>query len=267
MHVTLSRFITPACLVAAVALWVSCTGIERGPILETNEANYQRGKQMLEQGRPEDAMAAFMRVVDKREAAPESHFEIGEIYLVAIEDPIHAIYHYRRFLEQAPDVAIAPRVKDRIDTAKKLFLKQLEGPDIFSSNDRVDLLDLLDTFKDENKQLKQDLYTLKRQNAVLSQTVAELQGQPLVADGSQAASGQAAADFWSAPRSSDARPIVREPEPAPGGTYTVESGDTLTSIARDVYGSSSRYMDIYNANRDRLSSPSALRVGQELRLP
>ena len=47
----------------------------------------------------------------------------------------------------------------------------------------------------------------------------------------------------------------------------VQSGDTLTRIAMKVYGSQSRYMDIYNANRDRLSNPSALRVGQELRLP
>jgi len=50
-------------------------------------------------------------------------------------------------------------------------------------------------------------------------------------------------------------------------TYTVRSGDTLGKISIRFYGTSSRYMDIYNANRDVLSTPSSLRVGQVLRIP
>ena len=49
------------------------------------------------------------------------------------------------------------------------------------------------------------------------------------------------------------------------GTYTVVSGDSLGVIARKVYGSSRRWQRLYDLNRDRLSSPSALRVGQKLR--
>ncbi|MCH2155879.1 MAG: LysM peptidoglycan-binding domain-containing protein [Opitutales bacterium] len=265
MPASLFRLSTALC---CLILWAGCSGIEHGPINETDEANYQRGKQMLDQGRPEEAMAAFMRVLDKRDVAPESHFEIGEIFLNTVKDPVQAIYHYNKFLEQAPTASIAPRVEDRRDTAKKLFLQQLEGPDVFNSSDRVDLLDLLDTFKHENKELKQELFNLRKQHTQLSQTIAELQGQPVATDAAQAASGQAAADFWAAPRPTSGVTAEPEPEtPQAGGTYVVQSGDTLTRIAMKVYGSQSRYMDIYNANRDRLSNPSALRVGQELRLP
>jgi LysM repeat protein len=61
-----------------------------------------------------------------------------------------------------------------------------------------------------------------------------------------------------------------EYSPVPNGeyrTYTVQSGDTLGKISIRFYGTSQRYMDIYNANRDVLSTPSSLRVGQTLRIP
>ena len=50
-------------------------------------------------------------------------------------------------------------------------------------------------------------------------------------------------------------------------TYIVRPVDTLGKISIRFYGTSSRYMDIYNANRDKLSSPGSLTVGQELRIP
>ena len=50
-------------------------------------------------------------------------------------------------------------------------------------------------------------------------------------------------------------------------SYTVQSGDSLSSISRKFYGTPSRWIDIYQANRDRLASENALRVGQDLRIP
>ena len=50
-------------------------------------------------------------------------------------------------------------------------------------------------------------------------------------------------------------------------TYTVVAGDTLTRISEKVYGGPDRWMDIYQANRDTLTGPNALRVGQVLRIP
>lgn len=50
-------------------------------------------------------------------------------------------------------------------------------------------------------------------------------------------------------------------------TYIVQPGDTLGSISRRFYGTTARYMDIYNANREQLSSPNSVTVGQTLRIP
>lgn len=66
----------------------------------------------------------------------------------------------------------------------------------------------------------------------------------------------------------DAAPDDFETErPVSGRTYVVRPGDTLGKISRRFYGTSRRYMDIYNANRDVLSSPSNIEVGQTLRIP
>ncbi len=55
--------------------------------------------------------------------------------------------------------------------------------------------------------------------------------------------------------------------PSGSRTYVVQPGDTLGGISRKVYGTSGRYMDIYNANRDQLSSPNNVTVGQTLIIP
>lgn len=55
--------------------------------------------------------------------------------------------------------------------------------------------------------------------------------------------------------------------PTDGRTYVVQPGDTLGLISRKVYGTSGRYMEIYNANRDQLSSPNNVSVGQTLIIP
>jgi nucleoid-associated protein YgaU len=52
-----------------------------------------------------------------------------------------------------------------------------------------------------------------------------------------------------------------------GEVYTVKSGDTLSQIAQRFYGDTKAYQKIFEANRDKLTSPDRIQVGQELRLP
>lgn len=49
--------------------------------------------------------------------------------------------------------------------------------------------------------------------------------------------------------------------------HIVRSGDTLSSIAQQYLGSTARYQDVFDANRDRLRTPNDLRIGQEIRIP
>lgn len=49
--------------------------------------------------------------------------------------------------------------------------------------------------------------------------------------------------------------------------HLVQRGDTLSSIAAKYLGSSARFEEIYEANRDRLRDANDLRIGQELKIP
>lgn len=57
------------------------------------------------------------------------------------------------------------------------------------------------------------------------------------------------------------------PETPPVVEYQVKAGDSLSRIAQSYYGSVRHADFIFRANRDVLSSPDRLRVGQTLRLP
>ena len=50
-------------------------------------------------------------------------------------------------------------------------------------------------------------------------------------------------------------------------TYVVKAGDTLSKIARQFYGDPSEYPRIFEANRDQLSDPNKIQVGQKLKIP
>lgn len=49
--------------------------------------------------------------------------------------------------------------------------------------------------------------------------------------------------------------------------YTVVGGDTLSGIAQRFYGDGNQWPRIYEANRDRVSSPNLIFPGQVLRVP
>jgi len=54
---------------------------------------------------------------------------------------------------------------------------------------------------------------------------------------------------------------------AAASTYTVKSGDTLSKIAQSLLGDANAYMEIFNANRDQLKDPNAIKPGQVLKIP
>jgi nucleoid-associated protein YgaU len=51
------------------------------------------------------------------------------------------------------------------------------------------------------------------------------------------------------------------------GVHTVASGDTLSKLAKAYLGDSGRYMEIFNANKDKLTNPDLIKVGQQLNIP
>lgn len=49
--------------------------------------------------------------------------------------------------------------------------------------------------------------------------------------------------------------------------HTVESGESLSKIAKHYYGDPMKYNKIFEANRDKLKNPDLIHPGQELVIP
>jgi nucleoid-associated protein YgaU len=59
------------------------------------------------------------------------------------------------------------------------------------------------------------------------------------------------------------------PAPSAGSqrTYTVKKGDSLSKIAKQVYGDAKQWPKIHEANRDIIDNPDLIYPGQVLKLP
>lgn len=49
--------------------------------------------------------------------------------------------------------------------------------------------------------------------------------------------------------------------------HTVTSGENLSKISKMYYKDANKYMQIFNANKDQLSNPDLIKVGQKLKIP
>lgn len=50
-------------------------------------------------------------------------------------------------------------------------------------------------------------------------------------------------------------------------TYTVAKGDSLSKIAKKFYGNANEWPVIFEANRERISNPDLIQIGQVLKIP
>ncbi|MGA2443961.1 MAG: LysM peptidoglycan-binding domain-containing protein [Opitutaceae bacterium] len=256
-------------------------GCERGDRLalsaETDDPQYRRGQQLLKQGHNQDALGAFLKVIEKRgDDAPESHLEAGLLYQQYIgPDPIAAIYHFNRYLELQPNARQADLVRQRKDAAMREFARSLPALSLESQAARLELMSRIDELQKENLQLKDEIATLhqsgvgstgRRGAAAPAETTSPPPPMrtPLF---NLSTTGPAGAVARPAPA---VRPPAATAANSPsnsGRRHVVVQGDTLYKIAQRYYGSGSKWPEILEANRDVLKNENAVRPGMELRIP
>jgi nucleoid-associated protein YgaU len=63
-------------------------------------------------------------------------------------------------------------------------------------------------------------------------------------------------------------PSTTASQTAGGDSYTVQSGDTLATIAQQYYGDPTQWRRIYDANKDAIGDdPDKLKLGTKLTIP
>ena len=58
--------------------------------------------------------------------------------------------------------------------------------------------------------------------------------------------------------------VVEPPEPR---FYEVQAGDSLSKIAKQVYGDPMKWKDLFEANREVIKDPDLIYPGQKIRIP
>ncbi len=236
---------------------------EENVVSEEKEPHFVRGREELRKGNIQEAMSAFAKVVEKRKDAPESHFELGNIYL-NLKDPIFAIYHFRKFLELSPNGPVSDLARQLIETSRKRFAATLPESPYENNIGRIEIEDML---RKEIVQLKQKLEIETRKSLKLENELSQLSraqkviSKPVKVDSDVAQLQKVNKNTQS--RTSQNIVVDREIPP----TYVVQPGDTLSSISKRFYKTKNRWREIYKCNRDKLVSPQSVRPGQTLRLP
>lgn len=274
-------------LLAALLLLAGCPDAgRRAYTAELDEPAFRQAQSLMKSGRRQEALTAFLNVIEKRgHDAPESHLEVGLLYLQHINDPLAAIYHFKKYLSIRPNSPQASLVRQRIDFAIREFAKTLPAQPMPTQFERIDLLARIDRLQRENEDLKQQLADLK---------AGRLDARPLSGGGPASSTGPAPAGGALFDPSSDSIPtvstrpqaLVVRPAPPPmavaapkqagqmtapparaGRTHVVRQGDTLYQLADQYYRDKSRWRDIFAANRDVMKSETDLKIGAVLRIP
>lgn len=301
------RLIIPACIALGALLWLA--GCDRGDVAsftsEADEAFYRQGQQLAKQGRTQEALSSYLKVIAKRgESAPESHLEAGLIYLQHIKDPIAAIYHFRKYLELQPNARQAQYVRGLVDNAKREFARTLPAQPLESQTERLDFIEQIDRVQRENEQLKTELTALRAgvpppltrskfpigdstgdeqrsrpTNSAAQEFRSPITAAPLHPELAEPPPtvtierpGSAKTNATAAANSGPTRPPTRPANTAPAGArkHTVQKGDTLFSIAKKYYGAgtNAKVQEVFAANRDVMKNPNAMPpIGTELKIP
>jgi tetratricopeptide (TPR) repeat protein len=203
---------------------------ERNPLVKTAVA-------YMDQSRWDEAEQALKEALDNDPDLAKPHLELALIYQQYKPNYIHAVYHFDRYLELRPQSEKAALIREQRDKV----LRALEIQAIQNSP--------------ELKQIAAQLQQLRSENEALRKQLAPAAAPAPAAKSAPGAESKPAA-------------VTAAATAATGHQiYTVVQGDTLTKIASKFYGDGGSWEPIFEANRDSLSSPSSLRVGQTLVIP
>ena len=238
-----------------------------------NAGNYQEAAKYLEE---------FLTICPK---SAETHFRLASLYGDNLDEPLKAVYHYRKYLELAPnDTTNADDINGFTELAKKRLYEKLKE-EYKDNSANIALNEHLEKTKEaletQNQQMKQRLREIAAQRSAPArkpQAATETPTAPAVAAGaagttssvSQIASANGVTPTATATSQGTGTTAAASAGTAAGaklGSYTVKAGDTLIGISRKIYGSPKYYKLIADANKGVIPASMQVRVGQVIKIP
>lgn len=195
----------------ALAL-LSCAGCDQ-LFQDRSTRSLERADKKAVEGNYVEAVPLYEAALDGTAKSADVHYQLALIYDDKLHQPAGALHHFQRYLDLAPKGTHARDVRD--------FVKQ-------------DEFKLANSLADGGARLSQaDSARLKNENLALRKQLTELRALP-----PSATPAVAGAKGTS----------TQKTVPAGARTYVVQPHDTLASISRRFYKTSTRWKKIQAAN-------------------
>lgn len=175
------------------------------------------------------AISLYESALEDRPTDAEVHYKLALLYDDKMSDPLNALHHFKRYLAVAPNGARANDVKKFVKRDEVALLTSLSGDAVISRAEATRL-------RNENLSLRKDLDEARGRSHL-----ATTEPSPNAAKTKGHVTGKQ--------------------------TYVVAHGDTLASISRKFYKTSTRWKQILDANHDVIDNPKKLAAGQTLVIP
>ncbi len=178
------------------------------------------------------AIALYETALDGTQKSADIHYRMALLYDDKMSDPLNALHHFKRYLALAPTGVHANDAKNFMKRDELTLVTNLSGDAVVSRGEASRL-------KNENLTLRKELEDQR------AHAKAAVPAQPTRADKLAAAKKPA----------KNAR------------SYVVRRGDTLASISRRFYKTSSHWKRILDANSKVVDDAQNLKVGETLTIP
>jgi tetratricopeptide (TPR) repeat protein len=207
------------------------------------------------------AVELFQEALMKRSDLARPDLELALIYHQHKDRFAYAIYHYEQYLKKRPNTEKKPLIHDWIRQAEISFAGEIGHT---SGNISGELVRL----RRENNLLRKQLETFSKTPIPAPQVTAvktiideppEVPSPTPQPTPKTQMTKSTQTDIKSTQHIQPLKPKIQ--------TYNVLPGDSLTRIARKIYGDGSLWRKIYEANRDQMKNETDLRAGQVIQIP
>jgi LysM repeat protein len=282
---------------AALAALVCLCGCSRESLVDERNIYYIRGTKLREEKKHDEAVKAFETCLRLSPQSAQAHLQLALIYDETLDDPLTAVYHYRRFLEMRSDDANAEAVKSWLQRAEQKLIQRLQQAAVYaainqggtapllpeSAGPSVRELALLARVQ-ELTAANEDLRA-RANEPVIDSTLVPPAASPPPAAAPLAPPVASETPLPGRAPTSSVAPVLAVPPPAvspavskptlpavpaaPSAVryHVVAAGDTLSNLSRRYYGDTIHWPQLRQANRDLLGDKADLKLGMKLRIP
>lgn len=245
---------------------------------DSTDSKMKRAREKVSEGDPDAAIKLYKKVLNNKSRQARAHLDLA-LLLSDRGDYLDAICHYKRYLAMRPDTEKKGMIQERMQRAIQSFVAA-QTPDSSlrtgrvnakkkdkqsSGNNFATTLQKLKRAEDSEASLRKQVAKLELTNKRLERKVegceSELDQYRAVV-GLTPKKDNKKEKVIVASKPKPVKPVKRIPR-----TYRVRRGDTLSSIAEDVYGDEKKWVKIMKANKKVLKGRQQINIGQVLTIP